>query len=73
MNFLKKGNFMKPQNIETKTQKEKSKYVRPEINQVKLDNEISMVMMSANPYGDPSETSLNPSNFSLNPFKMLKF
>lgn len=51
----------------------KRKYNTPDIKVIKLDYEISMVMMSANPGEDPPEGSLNPSHFNLNPFKMLKF
>jgi hypothetical protein len=50
----------------------KRKYNRPEITEIKLDNEISMVMASANPFNDP-DSSIQPDQFSLNPFKMLKF
>lgn len=54
----------------------KRKYNRPEITEIKLDNEISMVMMSfgggANPDHDP-DSSIQPEHFSLNPFKILKF
>lgn len=51
----------------------KRKYNRPEITEIKLDNEISMVMTSAGPYDDPDEISVKPDHFNLNPFKMLKF
>jgi hypothetical protein len=47
----------------------KRNYNRPEITGIKLDNEISMVMASANPFNDP-DSSIQP---DLNPFKMLKF
>jgi hypothetical protein len=53
------------------THKEKRKYSAPEINQIKIDKEISLVMMSANPGGDPDE-SLQQDHFSLNPFKIFK-
>lgn len=49
----------------------KRSYAKPQIERVKLDNEISMVMMSAPP-ADP-DGSLQPDNFSINPFKMMKF
>ena len=49
----------------------KRSYTKPKIECVKLDNEISMVMMSAPP-ADP-DGSLQPDNFSINPFKMMKF
>jgi hypothetical protein len=46
-------------------------YSAPEITEIKIDKEISLVMMSANPGGDPPEESM-PDNFNLNPFKMFK-
>ena len=52
----------------------KKTYNRPEINKIKIDNEISLIMMSgAGPGGDPEENSINPDNFNFNPFKLLKF
>jgi hypothetical protein len=51
--------------------KEKRKYSTPEITEIKIDKEISLVMMSANPGGDPPDESM-PDNFNLNPFKMFK-
>ena len=40
----------------------KRAYKKPEVKQVKIDNEISMVMMSFGPGGDPSGSFgiLNP-------------
>lgn len=65
---------MKNQNLDqTQMVTEKRKYNRPEITVVEIDNEISMVMMSAGPQNDPEEVSINPGNFNFNPFKMLKF
>jgi hypothetical protein len=55
-----------------RTQKEKRKYSTPEITEIKIDKEISLVMMSANPGGDPDETSMQQDHFNLNPFKMFK-
>lgn len=49
--------------------KKKRKYSKPEITVVKIDNQISLVMMSANPGGDPDE-SIQPDHFSFNPFKI---
>ena len=49
---------------------EKREYSTPEITEIKIDNEISLVMMSANPGGDPTESV--PDNFNLNPFKIFK-
>jgi hypothetical protein len=49
----------------------KRKYSTPEITEVKIDKEISLVMMSANPGGDPDE-SVQPEHFNLNPFKIFK-
>jgi hypothetical protein len=53
------------------TQKEKRKYSAPEITQIKIDKEISLVMMSSNPGGDPDE-SVQADHFNLNPFKIFK-
>jgi hypothetical protein len=47
---------------------DKRKYQRPEISIIKLDNEISVFMASANPNNDPEE-SIQPDHFSINPFK----
>jgi hypothetical protein len=56
----------------TKTEpEERRKYLPPEINIIKIDNEISLVMMSANPGGDPDE-SIQHDHFNLNPFKLFK-
>lgn len=51
--------------------KEKRKYSPPEITTIKIDNEISLVMMSANPGDDPPEESM-PDNYTLNPYKFFK-
>jgi hypothetical protein len=59
--------------VHNQTAAGKRKYNRPEITIIEIDNEISMVMMSANPGGDPDETRINPDHLNLNPFKMLKF
>jgi secreted Zn-dependent insulinase-like peptidase len=45
----------------------KRTYSKPQIERIKLDNEISMVMMS--PPGDP-DGSIQTEHFSINPFKM---
>ena len=56
----------------TKTEpEERRKYMPPEIKVIKIDNEISLVMMSANPGGDPDE-SIQTDHFNLNPFKLFK-
>jgi hypothetical protein len=63
---------MKKQNIE-KPVVVKRKYQTPEITEIKIDNEISLVMMSANPGEDPPEESIGGmDHFDLNPFKILK-
>jgi secreted Zn-dependent insulinase-like peptidase len=54
----------KSKNIKKRT------YSKPQIERIKLDNEISMVMMS--PPGDPNG-SIQPEHFSINPFKIPKF
>ena len=46
----------------------KKKYTAPKVEIIEIDNEISMVMMSANPNNDPGE-SINPLNID-NPFKL---
>jgi hypothetical protein len=53
-----------------KTEKKRN-YMPPEIKVIKIDNEISLVMMSSNPGGDPDE-SIQKDYFNLNPFKMFK-
>ncbi|NTW31220.1 MAG: hypothetical protein HGB12_01070 [Bacteroidetes bacterium] len=45
----------------------KREYKKPIIEKIKLDNEISMVMMSPPP--DP-DGSVDPMHFSVNPFKL---
>jgi hypothetical protein len=42
--------------------KQKKKYTKPEVKKVTIDNEISMVMMSFGPGGDPESSMklLNP-------------
>ncbi|NTW32315.1 MAG: hypothetical protein HGB12_06785 [Bacteroidetes bacterium] len=47
---------------------EKRTYSKPQIERVKIDNEISMVMMSPPPL-DPGG-SIDPVHFSFNPFKL---
>ena len=37
----------------------KRTYTKPDIDIVKIDNEISVFMNSENPYENPDETSLN--------------
>jgi hypothetical protein len=51
--------------------KDKRKYSAPEITEIKIDKEISLIMMSSNPGDNPPEESM-PDNFNLNPFKILK-
>ncbi len=46
-------------------EKKKRKYNRPSVAKVTIDNEISMVMMSFGPGGDPGGSILK----SLNPLK----
>jgi hypothetical protein len=54
------------------TPKEKRKYSTPEITEIKIDKEISLVMMSLNPGEDPPGEGSMPDHFNLNPFKMFK-
>lgn len=55
--------------------KEKRKYIKPEIEIIELDNEISLVM--GTPPSDPPGKSLpdndNDDNTFMNPFKMQNF
>ena len=53
-------------NMETKGKK---KYCSPEISVIKIDNDISLVMMSSGPQEDPTE-SIQPEYFSIDPFKL---
>jgi hypothetical protein len=53
--------------MKTIHKKQKRNYAKPQIERIKLDNEISMVMMSPPP--DP-DGSIQPEHFSVNPFKM---
>lgn len=65
---------MKNQILEIK-QKSKRQYIRPEITVIKIDNDISLVMMSAGPGNDPTAPKHqqhhdnNNNNNSNNPFK----
>jgi len=52
-------------NIENKI---KMTYCPPQIERIRLDNEISLVLESANPEGDPN-WSKAPENFNNDPFK----
>jgi hypothetical protein len=47
----------------------KRSYVKPEIKSVKIDNQISMVMMSYTPPGDPDTHNLNQDEIN-NPYKI---
>jgi len=53
--------------MKTIDKKQKRDYARPQIERIKLDNEISVFMVSEPP-GDPGE-SIQPEHFSFNPFK----
>jgi hypothetical protein len=48
----------------------KRKYICPRINAIKMDNEISIFMASADPNTDPPESTIQPDQFSFNPFKL---
>ncbi len=52
--------------MKTKEIKQKRTYAKPQAERIKLDNEVSMVMMS--PPGDKDE-SMSTDHFSINPFK----
>jgi hypothetical protein len=54
--------------MKTIYKKEKRNYTKPQVEQVKIDNEISVFMTSSpEPPGDP--VSIDP----MNPFKLIKF
>jgi hypothetical protein len=48
--------------------KQKKKYTKPAVTKVKIDNEISMVMMSFGPGGDPEASIIK----KLNPLRWWK-
>lgn len=50
----------------------KRKYSKPEINFIKIDKDVSILMSSSNPYHDPDEESFNSSKLFNNPFKISK-
>jgi len=51
--------------------KSKKLYLKPDIKSIKIDNQISMVMMSEiPPPTGPNESLVN--NSSINPFKIVK-
>jgi hypothetical protein len=52
--------------------KNKEKYDKPEINSIRIDNEISMVMMSAGPGDDPPEEVSLGDCINRSPFKLFK-
>jgi len=54
-----------------KSKEQKRTYTKPVIESVKLDKEISILMMSPSPPGDP-EIINNTGSFNLNPFKFPK-
>ena len=54
---------------DTATRKKRS-YKQPQVNRIKLDKDISLVMQSDAP-PDPGG-SLQPEHFSINPFKLMK-
>ena len=56
---------------EKKEVQSKRTYARPQIECIKIDHEITMIMMT-DPPGDP-EDSVQPDYFNLNPFKLFKF
>ena len=45
---------------------------KPEVAVIKIDNDISLVMMSADPNNDPPETFVQSDHFIANPFKLSK-
>jgi len=58
--------------MKTTYKKQKRNYAKPQVEQIKLDNEIS-VFMASTPPGDPTfNPSLGSENFNNDPFKMPK-
>jgi hypothetical protein len=56
--------------MKTINKNQKRNYTKPQINRIKLDNEISVFMVSSpTPPGDPP-MSIQP-DFSINPFKIM--
>lgn len=60
---------MKTKIIKNMETTNKRKYNSPDITVIKIDNEISVFMASADPYHDPNG-SIQPDHFSINPFKL---
>ena len=50
------------------TKAEKKIYSSPRIEQIELDNEISLILVSSDP-GDPNASLLKPEYFNNDPFK----
>lgn len=58
---------------DVKTKFEKRFYSKPELNTIKIDNQISMVMMSdSNPEGDPEKAMNLQHPNTDNPYKILR-
>jgi len=57
--------------MKTLDKKQKRNYIKPQIENIKMDNEISIFMTSSpTPPGDPVALSMD--HFSFNPFKLPK-
>jgi hypothetical protein len=54
-----------------KTTNKKRNYTKPKVEQIKLDNEIS-VFMASTPPGDPTFGQAGSENFNTDPFKFPK-
>jgi len=52
-----------------KNNNKKRIYSKPKVEATKIDNEISLVMMSSGPPNDPEYININPMG-DLNPFKI---
>jgi hypothetical protein len=60
--------------MKTTYKKQKRNYTKPQVEQIKLDNEIS-IFMASTPPGDPTfgpTGSVNTENFTNDPFKFPK-
>jgi len=58
-----------PMNTKNKMS-ERQTYSSPQIERIKLDNEISLVLSSLEAPGDPGDASLTPDYFNNDPFKL---
>lgn len=53
--------------------KRKRRYAKPRLERVKVDKQITMVMMTDPPIDPPNEASFGQNHFLNNPFKLQNF